>query len=194
MAVCPVSVTHNIRFSFFSRRCYHLDVNNGGQNISHLIAKHFDDLPNVVFVLLLVPKQLWPIEAWVTRPLKLCCVICTNMLATHPLNPVSCEVPCIGLVCPAHSTDARLDWDLGNLEAESTPYFCAPQTVTNTFLSWCSCARCCRFRRWIEVSVTGTLTGLLLCSPIHNKLYSDTFLSESAFNFGAKRATVTHLT
>ena len=42
---------------------------------------------------------------------------------TTALSLVNCEVgpPWIGLVCPAHPTNARLDWDLGNLEAKSTP-------------------------------------------------------------------------
>ena len=35
----------------------------------------------------------------------------TKTLAADPLNPVNCEVepPWIGLVCPAHPTEVRLD-------------------------------------------------------------------------------------
>ena len=57
---------------------------------------------------------------------------------------------------------------------------------------WCSQAH---FQQWTGVSM-GTLTGLWLCSPIHNKrlctVYSDTFLSEPAFT-SAIWATVAHL-
>ena len=71
-----------------------------------------------------------------TRPLKVCCG--TKMFVTDPLSPGNCEVgpPWIGPVCPAHPTDAQLDWDLGNLEAKSTPQTrgCAPQTSPEPFL------------------------------------------------------------
>ena len=42
----------------------------------------------------------------------------------------------IGLVCPAHPTDAWLDWDLGNFKAKSTPWThcCVPQTIPRPFL------------------------------------------------------------
>lgn len=50
----------------------------------------------------------------------------------------------------------------------------------------CLCAHCWCFRHWTRVSM-GTLTGLWLCSPTHNKLlctvYSDTSSIRSDINF-----------
>lgn len=44
-----------------------------------------------------------------SRPVKLCCGICTSMLAADLLSPVSCELePPWILVCPEHPTDNRL--------------------------------------------------------------------------------------
>ena len=58
-----------------------------------------------------------------------------------PLNPVNCTIgpPWIGLVYPAHPTDAQLDWAPEDLEATSTPQtFCSgPQTSPWTiFALW----------------------------------------------------------
>ena len=74
-----------------------------------------------------------PLDPW------RCAVVSgTKMLAADPLSPVSCQVgpPWIGIVCPAHPTDDQLEWDLGNLEAKSTPQTCcyAPQTIPEPFL------------------------------------------------------------
>ena len=81
-------------------------------------------------------KAAWPVEAS-TRPLKVCW--------HQHISPVNWEVGplWIGLVCPAHLTDARLDWDLENLEAKSTPQTrgCAPQTIPEPFLL-CSTVHC----------------------------------------------------
>ena len=61
---------------------------------------------------------------------------------------------------------------------------------------WCSCAHCWCFWRWTGVSMD-TLTGVRLCSSIHNKLWytvsSDTFVSEPTLTSSAIWATVAHL-
>ncbi len=102
-------------------------------------AWHYDHLPNIVLVPLLLPKQPWPIVAWTPLDPWRCAVVSgTKMLAADPLSLVSWEVgpPWIGLVCSSHPTDARLDWDLGNSEAKSTPqtHCWAPKTIPEPFL------------------------------------------------------------
>lgn len=51
-----------------------------------------------------------------TRQMKVSC-------GTNSFSPVSCNMrrPWILVVCPAHPSNARLDWDLWNLEDKSTP-------------------------------------------------------------------------
>ena len=44
----------------------------------------------------------------------------TKMLAADPLSPASCKFGATGIGLPTHHTDARLDWDLGNLQARAT--------------------------------------------------------------------------
>lgn len=77
----------------------------------------------------------WAMDS--TKLLRCAVISATKMLATDPLSPLSLEVgpPWIECVCPAHRIDAQLDWDLGILEAKSTPQTrCAPDTILESFL------------------------------------------------------------
>ena len=105
--------------------------------------------------------MLWPINAWTPQDPWRCVVVSgTKTLAADSLSPVSCEVgpQWIRLVCSAHLQDAWLDWDLGNLEAKSTPWTpgCVPQTIPEPFLQ-CGMVRYPAKKRplWNTVSMKG---------------------------------------
>lgn len=71
---------------------------------------------HIVLVPCLLPKQPWPVKAWTwPEPWGRAVVSGTGVLAAAPLRPVSYRggPPWVGR-----------DWDLGNLEAKSTPQTC----------------------------------------------------------------------
>lgn len=68
---------------------------------------------NSVLFPLLLPLQLWPIEAWTPLdPWGHHVASGTKMSEADLISLAGCKVGLlrIGLVCPAHPTDARLDW------------------------------------------------------------------------------------
>jgi len=96
--------------------------------------KHYDHLPNMLLVLRVPPKQRRPTKAWTLQDPWRCPVVSgTKTSVADSSSPVSCEVEplWIGLVGPAHPTDAQSDWDLENLEARGTPWTLhhVPQTI-----------------------------------------------------------------
>ncbi len=74
-----------------------------------------------------------------TRPLKVCCGIWHQNVSSRSFK--SCKLQgWIGLVCSAHPTDARLDWDLGNLEAKSK--LCSSSHSWTIFALWQGALSC----------------------------------------------------
>lgn len=75
-----------------------------------------------------------------------CCGNWHQDVAMHPFSCISCKVrlPLIRLGCPAHSTDAWLEWDLKNLEVKLTPqtHHCASQIFVNHFSFWPGALSC----------------------------------------------------
>lgn len=153
-----------------------------------------------MLVPILLPKQLWSVEAQTPLDPWQCVVVSdTKMLAPDPLSPVGLPGGAfMGRTCLS-STSCRwlidwLDWDLGNFGARWTLQIgsCAPQTVVEQFLL---CGREMlleRGHREYFFSCThcwgSDLTGLQLCSPIYNKMWcnmlSDTVLFEPVLTFG----------
>lgn len=95
-----------------------------------------------MLVPILLPKQLWSVEAQTPLDPWRCVVVSdTKMLAPDPLSPVGLPGGAfMGRTCLS-STSCRwlidwLDWDLGNFGARWTLQIgsCAPQTVVEQFL------------------------------------------------------------
>lgn len=80
--------------------------------------KHYDRLPNMLFVLHVLLKQRRPRHGFNKTP-EVSCDIWHQDVAADPSSPLGCEVdsPWTELVGPEHPTDG-LDLDLGNLEVQ----------------------------------------------------------------------------
>ena len=89
-----------------------------------------------------------PVKSWTPLDPWWCAVVSgTKMLAADSLSPVSCEVgpPCIRLVCPAHPTNAWLDWDLGEFGGQVNTWnllFCSSNHSSNIFALWHGALSC----------------------------------------------------
>lgn len=151
-----------------------------------------------MLVPILLPKQLWSVEAQTPLDPWRCVVVSdTKMLAPDPLSPVGLPGGAfMGRTCLS-STSCRwlIDWLIGLRSGE---FWCQMNT-SNWFL--CSSKRCWTiFTLWLlerghrEYFFSCThcwgsdLTGLQLCSPIYNKMWcnmlSDTVLFEPVLTFG----------